>query len=104
PVFAKVSSPSYHSAAMDGIAVLAEDTYGATERNPTILIIGREAAWINTGHVMPEEKNAVIMAEKLNQIDEESIEISSSSFPWQNVRKVGEDFVVTELLFSQNHI
>jgi len=103
PVFAKVSSPSYHSAAMDGIAVLAEDTYGATERNPKILKIGREAAWINTGHVMPEEKNAVIMAEKLNQIDEESIEISSSSFPWQNVRKVGEDFVATELLFPQNH-
>ena len=103
PVFAKVSSPSYHSAAMDGIAVLAEDTYGATDRNPTIVKIGREAAWINTGHVMPKEKNAVIMAEKLNQIDEESIEISSSSFPWQNVRKVGEDFVATDLLFPQNH-
>jgi putative molybdopterin biosynthesis protein len=103
PVFAKVSSPSYHSAAMDGIAVLAEDTYGATDRNPTIVKIGREAVWINTGHVMPKGKNAVIMAEKLNQIDEESIEISSSSFPWQNVRKVGEDFVATELLFPQNH-
>ncbi|TET94133.1 MAG: molybdopterin biosynthesis protein [Desulfobacteraceae bacterium] len=103
PVFAKISSPSYHSAAMDGIAVLAEDTYGATERNPKRLKIGREAVWINTGHVMPEKKNAVIMVEKLNQIDEETIEISSSSFPWQNVRKVGEDFVATELLFPQNH-
>ena len=103
PVFAKISSPSYHSAAMDGIAVLAEDTYGATERNPKRLKIGREAVWINTGHVMPEKKNAVIMVEKLNQIDEETIEIFSSSFPWQNVRKVGEDFVATELLFPQNH-
>ena len=103
PVFAKISSPSYHSAAMDGIAVLAEDTYGATERNPKRLKIGREAVWINTGHVIPEKKNAVIMVEKLNQIDEETIEISSSSFPWQNVRKVGEDFVATELLFPQNH-
>jgi len=103
PIFAKISSPSYHSAAMDGIAVLAEDTYGATDRNPKRLKIGRDAAWINTGHVMPEGKNAVIMAEKLNQINEDSIEISSSSFPWQNVRKVGEDFVATELLFPQNH-
>jgi len=103
PVFAKISSPSYHSAAMDGIAVLAEDTYGATERNPKRLKIGREAVWINTGHVMPEKKNAVIMVEKLNQIDEETIEIFSSSFPWQDVRKVGEDFVATELLFPQNH-
>ncbi len=103
PVFAKISSPSYHSAAMDGIAVLAEDTYGTTERNPKRLKIGQEAVWINTGQVMPEGKNAVIMAEKLNQIDDETIEIFSSSFPWQNVRKVGEDFVATELLFPQNH-
>jgi len=103
PVSAKISSPSYHSGAMDGIAVLAEDTYGATERNPKRLKIGREAIWINTGQVMPEGKNAVIMAEKLNQIDEKEIEIISSSFPWQNVRKVGEDFVATELLFPQNH-
>jgi len=103
PVFAVISSPCFHSAAMDGIAVLAEDTYGATERNPKRLKIGREATWINTGQVMPEGKNAVIMAEKLNQIDEKEIEILSSAFPWQNVRKVGEDFVATELLFPQNH-
>jgi len=103
PVFARISSPSYHSAAMDGIAVLAEDTYGATERSPKRLGVGREAAWINTGQVLPEGKNAVIMSEKLNQVDDKTIEIFSSSFPWQNVRKVGEDFVTTELLFPQNH-
>ena len=102
-IFAKISSPPYHSAAMDGIAVRAEDTYGATERNPKRLKIGQEALWINTGQVIPEGKNAVIMAEKLNQIDEETVEIESSAFPWQNIRKVGEDFVVTELLFPQNH-
>jgi putative molybdopterin biosynthesis protein len=43
------------------------------------------------------------MSEKLNQIDDGTIEIFSASFPWQNVRKVGEDFVATELLFPQNH-
>ena len=103
PVFARISSPSYHSAAMDGIAVLAEDTYGATERNPKRLEVGREASWINTGQVLPQGKNAVIMSEKLNQIDDGAVEIFSSAFPWQNVRKVGEDFVATELLFPQNH-
>ena len=34
PVFAKVSSPHYHAAAMDGIGVRAVDTFGATEFNP----------------------------------------------------------------------
>jgi putative molybdopterin biosynthesis protein len=103
PVLARISSPSCHCAAMDGIAVLAEDTYGATERNPKRLKVGMQAAWINTGQVLPGEKNAVIMAEKLNPIDDETIEIPSSAFPWQHVRKVGEDFVATELLFPQNH-
>jgi len=104
PIFARFSSPDQHLAAMDGIAVSAEDTYGATERRPMRLKSGSEAVWINTGQVMPDKKNAVIMAEKLNIIDEDTIEISSSAFPWQNVRKVGEDFVVTELLFPRNHI
>lgn len=103
PVFAKISSPPYHAAAMDGIAVLAQDTYGTTERNPKRLTLGQEAVWINTGQVMPETKNAVIMVEKLNQIDEETVEIVSAAFPWQNVRRVGEDLVATELLFPQNH-
>ncbi|MGL4209856.1 MAG: molybdopterin biosynthesis protein, partial [Candidatus Adiutrix sp.] len=31
---AKISSPAFHGAAMDGVAVRAEDTFGATERRP----------------------------------------------------------------------
>ena len=104
PIFAKVSSPDQNLAAMDGVAVLAENTYGATERRPMRLKSGNEAIWINTGQVMPDGKNAVIIAEKLNTIDDDTIEISASAFPWQNVRKIGEDFVVTELLFPQNHL
>jgi len=104
PIFAKVSSPDQNLAAMDGVAVLAENTYGATERRPMRLKSGKEAIWINTGQVMPDGKNAVIIAEKLNTIDDDTIEISASAFPWQNVRKIGEDFVVTELLFPQNHL
>jgi putative molybdopterin biosynthesis protein len=103
PIFARISSPLYPAAAMDGIAVLAQDTYGATDRSPKRLKAGQEAIWVNTGQVMPEGKNAVIMVEKLHQVDEETIEILSAAFPWQNVRKVGEDFVATELLFPQNH-
>ncbi|MFW6147772.1 MAG: molybdopterin biosynthesis protein [Thermodesulfobacteriota bacterium] len=104
PVFARMSSPLYPSAAMDGIAVSAQDTYGATERSPKRLTVGKQAWWLNTGQVMPEGTNAVIMVEKLHQVDnKDTIEIFSAAFPWQNVRKVGEDFVATELLFPQNH-
>ena len=103
PVFARRSAPSFHSAAMDGIAVRAENTYGTTERNPRILDLEKDYVWVNTGHPLPEPFNAVIMVEKLNELDDRHLEIRSPVHPWQNVRKVGEDIVATQLLFPKNH-
>jgi putative molybdopterin biosynthesis protein len=103
PIFAKRSTPSFHSAAMDGIAVRAEQTYGTTEREPRTLKIGEDALWINTGQPLPESFNAVIMAEKIHEKDDTHLEIRSSAYPWQHVRKVGEDIVATQLLLPQNH-
>ncbi|MBW1733106.1 MAG: molybdopterin biosynthesis protein [Deltaproteobacteria bacterium] len=104
PVFARRSAPSYHSSAMDGIAVRAELTYGTTEREPKILKLGRDAVWVNTGQPLPGAFDAVIMVEKVHQIDENTLEIRSPAYPWQHVRKVGEDIVATQLLFPQNHV
>jgi molybdenum cofactor synthesis domain-containing protein len=103
PVFARRSSPSFHSAAMDGIAVKAEKTYGATERHPVVLQVGEEAFWINTGQPMPPGLDAVIMVEKIYQVAHDRLEIRSAAYPWQHVRKVGEDMVATELLLPQDH-
>ncbi len=103
PIFAKMSAPFYHSAAMDGIAVRAEATYGTTERHPKTLEIGRDALWINTGQAIPEGFDAVIMVEKVHQLNEEEVEIRSPAYPWQHIRKVGEDIVATQLLLPQNH-
>lgn len=103
PVFAKRSSPSFHSAAMDGIAVKAEQTYGTTERAPKILRMGRDALWINTGQPLPTPFDSVIMVEKIHQIGEDQVEIRSPAYPWQHVRKVGEDIVATQLLLPQCH-
>ena len=104
PVYAGISAPTYHSAAMDGIAVKAEATYGATDQTPKILKTGEDAVWINTGHALPEGYNAVIMVEKIHERDESHIEIMSPAYPWQNIRKVGEDIIATQLLFPHNHI
>lgn len=103
PVFARFSAPGHHSAAMDGIAVSAEATFGTTERNPKTLMIGRDAVWINTGQPLPEGLDSIIMVEKIHQIDEKMVEIRTPSHPWQNVRKVGEDIVATQLLLPQDH-
>ncbi|MFZ0612854.1 MAG: molybdopterin biosynthesis protein [Desulfobacterales bacterium] len=102
-VTARLSSPNFHAAAMDGIAVKAEKTFGASETRPKELIIGQDAFYLNTGHVMPEGTDAVIMVEKLDRLDEHRVRIEAPAFPWQLVRKMGEDIVATQLLFSQNH-
>jgi putative molybdopterin biosynthesis protein len=102
-IFANMSAPFYHSAAMDGIVVRAEATYGTTEKHPKTLEIGKEALWINTGQAIPEGFDAVIMVEKVHQLNEEEVEIRSPAYPWQHIRKVGEDIVATQLLLPQNH-
>jgi len=103
PVTARISSPSFHVAAMDGIAVKAEITFGVSETKPKVLTVDEDAFYVNTGHVLPENTDAVIMVEVIQELDEDSVKIETPAFPWQNVRKVGEDIVATELLFPQNH-
>lgn len=103
PAVASLSSPNFHSAAMDGIAVDAETSFGASEESPLSLEPGKNAFWVNTGHVMPQGTNAVIMIEHLNIINDKTINIEAPVFPWQNVRKMGEDIVATELLFPRGH-
>ena len=104
PAVALLSSPAFHGAAMDGIAVEAEKTFGASEHRPKELIIGKDAFWVNTGRPLPPGTNAVIMVEHIFQNhssesgDEEKVLIEKAAFPWQHVRKLGEDMVATEIL------
>ena len=103
PVWAKISSPHYHAAAMDGIAVNADDTHGASRTAPKRLRIGAQAHWVDTGNAMPPGTNAVIMVEDVQVIGEEA-EIQAAVPPWQHVRPLGEDIVATELVLPENHL
>jgi putative molybdopterin biosynthesis protein len=103
PVFAHHSSPTYHSAAMDGIAVQASRTFAAREGSPVELKRGEDFRPVNTGDPMPEGTDAVIMIEHVDQPDEDTASIEAPAFPWQHVRRIGEDIVATELILPQNH-
>jgi putative molybdopterin biosynthesis protein len=103
PVTAAVSSPNFHAAAMDGVAVKAEETFGASETRPKALAVGTQAIFLNTGHVMPKGTDAVIMIENIQTVDDDRIRIEAPAFPWQHVRKMGEDIVATELLYPRGH-
>ncbi|MCK9419015.1 MAG: molybdopterin biosynthesis protein [Nitrospirae bacterium] len=103
-VIAKISSPFYHSAAMDGYAVKFVDTFGAAETRPKRLNVPAQAVAIDTGDPMPDGFDAVIMIEDVEKISESEIEILKPATPWQHVRLVGEDIVATELIISENHV
>ena len=111
PVSANISSPFYHSSAMDGYAVRFEDTFGASEKNPKRLLVREQALSVDTGDPIPEGFNAVIMIEDVNSIreqvseegDREYIEIIAPVTPWQHVRVIGDDIVATELILPENH-
>jgi putative molybdopterin biosynthesis protein len=103
PIWARLSSPHYHAAAMDGVAVRAADTFGASETSPRRIALGRYARWVDTGDPLPPEADAVIMAEHIQTIDQDTIEIMAAVAPWQHVRPLGEDIVATELVLPENH-
>ncbi|NUU99726.1 molybdenum cofactor biosynthesis protein [Marinitoga sp. 1154] len=103
PIFANENVPSYNSSAMDGVAVISKKTYGATESNPIILEKGKDFEYINTGFPIIQPYDAVIMIENVEILDETRIKIRNSVFPYKDVRKVGEDICVGEMLFPRYH-
>jgi putative molybdopterin biosynthesis protein len=103
PIWAAISSPHYHGSAMDGVAVRADDTVGASEATPLRLRLGEQAEWVDTGDPLPVGTNAVIMVEHVQQIGDE-IEIMAPVAPWQHVRAMGEDIVATELVLPEGRV
>lgn len=101
PVWAVLSSPHYHAAAMDGAALRAADTVGASETAPLRLRLGQQATWVDTGDPLPPNTDAVVMIEHLQQVGDDEIEIMQSVAPWQHVRLLGEDMVATELVLPE---
>ncbi len=101
-VYARCSSPTYHSAAMDGYAVKSDTTFAAREGQPIDLIKNETCIPVNTGNALPEGMDAVIMIENIVDNDA-TISIESPAFPWQHIRRIGEDIVATEMLLPRNH-
>ncbi|MTI84893.1 MAG: molybdopterin biosynthesis protein [Firmicutes bacterium] len=104
PIYARNSSPHYHASAMDGVAVIAADTFGASEAEPKELKLGDRAQVVDTGDPLPGDCDAVIMIEDVHFTGEEIFEITSAAVPWQHVRVIGEDVVATEMILPANHL
>jgi len=114
PVWARISSPHYHAAAMDGFAVRAVETEGAMATAPLILTYGSQAEYVDTGDTLPGWADAVIPIENIEPLEESgelstsarrphAIRIRSAVTPWSHVRAMGEDMVATQLVLPAGH-
>jgi len=103
PVFARISAPNHNAAAMDGIMVIAERTYKASEANPIVLTKGKDFEYINTGHLITEPYDSVIMIEDVIELDADKVRITVQASPWQHIRPIGEDIVAGEMVLPENH-
>jgi molybdopterin molybdotransferase len=105
-VRADTSVPAFEKSAMDGYAVIAEDTFGSSQMNPSLLkLIGEskigeltktvlrrgETVAIATGAPVPQGANAVVMVEDTKRLETGDVEIYSAVAPGENVSQIGED-------------
>ncbi len=106
-VLASADLPGFARSTVDGYAVQAAATYGASEANPALLqVVGSiamgdsprfalaagEAARIATGGMLPEGADAVVMLEHADTLDENTIEAFRSVAPGRNIVAADEDF------------
>jgi putative molybdopterin biosynthesis protein len=111
-VFARLSSPHYHAAAMDGFALRADSTGGALPSRPVELSVAEgQAIYVDTGDPLPDWANAVVPIEQVEALDDPggiaadprapaTIRLRASLPPWSHVRPLGEDIVATQLVLA----
>ncbi len=102
-VFARFCDPVYNAAAMDGIAVVAEHTFAATETAPLRLQPEQDFVYVNTGNEITAPFNAVIMIEQVLQHADGTVSIIAPAYPWEHVRTVGESIVSGDLILPSRH-
>ncbi len=96
-IYAHGCAPHYAASAMDGVAVRAADTFGATDTTPVTLGPDRFRT-VDTGDQVPEGFDAVVMVEDIVPRADGSITLHGAAAPWQHIRQIGEDVCAGEML------
>lgn len=106
-IISGVDLPGFARATMDGYAVRAASTFGASESGPAYLIISGkvdmgdtpsvkigpgQAVRIATGGMLPQGADAVVMMEHATELDETGLEVYKSVAPGTNIVAADEDF------------
>jgi molybdopterin molybdotransferase len=114
-VLADMDLPDFARSTMDGYAVRAASTFGASEGSPAYLSVkgtvsmgdvpdftvgAGEAVRISTGGMLPDGADGIVMIEHTETLDDGTIEVYRSVAPGQHVITVGEDFRKDETVLS----
>ena len=102
PVWARLSSPSATSAAMDGYAVRTSATRLASDRAPIELALGTEAVYVDTGDPLPVWADGVAPIE-VAEVLAEFVRLRAPIPPWSNLRPVAEDIAAGDLVLPSGH-
>lgn len=115
-VFSDEDLPGFPRSAMDGYTLCAKDTYGASDMLPAFLEVTGEilmgespvnivtpgtAIRISTGSMIPEGADAVVMVEYCQNVDENTIEVTRSVAPLENIINRGDDFKKGSMVFPK---
>ncbi len=110
--------PGFNRATVDGFAVKASDTYGASDslpayldlvgeikmaERPSYLLQSGQAVKISTGGMLPEGADAVVMLEYTESLSSSMIEIGRSVSSWENVLREDEDIKKEEVVLKKGH-
>ena len=108
--------PEFPRSTVDGYAVQARDTFGATDSLPAYLTLAGEipmgaaasfsvgegqCALIHTGGMLPYGSDAVVMLEYTQSAHENEIEILRTVAEGENIIKIGEDVHQGQLVLAK---
>jgi len=106
PVLSAIDVPPFDRAAMDGYAVIAEDTFGAGRYEPRVLrcveklytgalatrtLAPGECIEIATGAPLPGGADAVVMVEETERANDTDVRVFTPVYPRQHVGRRGAD-------------
>ncbi|MFQ5795975.1 MAG: gephyrin-like molybdotransferase Glp [Candidatus Bipolaricaulia bacterium] len=100
--------PHYDRSAMDGYAIRAEDTFGASRISPAVMqlvegpIGPNECSRVNTGAPIPQGADAVLMLEYTEQMGDE-VEVFKRVARSENIGRRGEDIERGAVVFEAGH-
>ncbi len=112
-IYSSLDIPSFNRSTVDGFAVSAKDTFGASESLPVFLdVIGKvamgeatdlrvssgKAVYVPTGGMIPQGADGMVMIEYIENLDEAAIAVYSSVAPGENIIFIGDDIKNNDML------